>query len=32
MEIGETSYAEIERELEVSWMQDVVVKGVVVVS
>lgn len=32
VEIGETSYAEIERELEVSWMQDVVVKGVVVVS
>ena len=32
VEIGETSYAEIERELEISRMQDVDVKGFVVVS
>lgn len=32
VEIGGTSYAEVERELEISQMQNVVVKGVVVVS
>ena len=32
VKIGGTSYAEIERELEISRMQNVVVKGVVVVS
>ena len=32
VEIGGTSYAEIERELEISRMQNVAVKGVVVVA